>query len=177
MQNHTRGLHLESGEQDMDLKEFFLKQKQAAHEASLAVLGKIPPERIAWRPQEGMLSLGEIARHIWMSEEGVRRLALANDWSYYERRIPLGLFAIVGQVKSVEEELAQIERVHQATMSEVGVFPLERWEEERVNPKFNMRRKVAVILFGINEHHVHHRAQVGSFLHMLTGLRASHYAL
>lgn len=161
----------------MDLKEFFLKQKQAAHEASLAVFGKIPPEHVSWRPQAGMLSLGEIARHTWMSEEGVRRLALENDWSYYERRIPLGLLAILGEVKSVEEELAQMERVHRGTMSAVAGFPLERWEEERVNPKFNVRRKVAVMLFGINEHHVHHRAQVGGFLHMLTGQRASHYTL
>jgi len=161
----------------MDLKQFFLKQKQAAHEASLAVFGKIPPERVPWRAMEGMLSLGEIARHVWMSEEGVRRLALENDWSYYERRVPLGLFAIVGEVRSIDEELAQMNRVHEATMSAVADFPLERWEDERVNPQFNVRRKIAVILFGINEHHIHHRAQVGTFLHMLTGQRASHYAL
>ena len=36
---------------------------------------------------------------------------------------------------------------------------------------------IAVMLFGINEHHAHHRAQVGVYLHMLTGQRASHYAL
>jgi len=161
----------------VDLKEFFLKQKQATHQATLGVLGKIPAERAGWRPAEGMLSLGEIARHIWTSEEGVRRMALEDNWEYYEKRIPQGLFAILGEVKSIPEELGQIERVHQATISAASEFPRERWEEERSNPKFDIRRKVSVILFGINEHHVHHRAQVGAFLHMLTGQRASHYAL
>ena len=124
----------------MDLKEFFLKQKQATHQATLAVLAKIPAERTAWRPAEGMLSLGEIARHIWMSEEGVRRLAIEDNWEYYEKRIPQGLFAILGEVKSIAEELAQIERVHQATISAASEFPLERWEEERSNPNFEIRR-------------------------------------
>src|SRR5579864_652894 len=161
----------------MDLRDLCLKQKEATHQGTLAVLTKIPADRIAWRPAEGMLSLGEIARHIWMSEEGVRRLALENEWSYYEKRVPQGLFAILGEVKSVPEELAQLERVHRDTIGGVSRFPLERWDEERANPKLEIRRKVSVILFGINEHHVHHRAQVGAFLHMLTGKRASHYPL
>jgi hypothetical protein len=161
----------------MDLKEFFLKQKEAACQATLDVLRKVPPQRVSWRPREGMLSLGEIARHLWMSEEGARRLALEADWSYYAKRVPQGLFSILGDVKSMEEELTQLKRVHEDTLAAVAGFPIERWEEERVNARFNVRRKVVVILFGINEHHVHHRAQVGAFLHMLTGERASHYAM
>ena len=57
----------------MDIKELFLKQKQATHQSTLGVLAKIPRDRVGWRPAEGMLSLGEVVRHIWMSEEGVRR--------------------------------------------------------------------------------------------------------
>ena len=54
----------------MDIKELFLKQKQATHQGTLGVLAKIPPDHVGWRPAEGMLSLGEIVRHVWMSEEG-----------------------------------------------------------------------------------------------------------
>jgi len=161
----------------VDLKAFFLKQKQATHQSTLKVLGAIPPDRMAWRPAEGMLSLGQIARHIWMSEAGVRHAALEERWDYYEKRVPQGLFAILGEGGSLSEELASLERVHQETMSAAEAFPLERWQEERKNERFNIRRTVAVMLFGINEHHAHHRAQVGVYLHMLTGQRASHYAL
>jgi uncharacterized damage-inducible protein DinB len=161
----------------MDLKQFYLKQKEAIYRGTLSVFEKIPPEHLAWRPAEGMLSLGQIVRHVWMSEEGVWRLALEGDWSYYEKRVPQGLFAILGEVKSLDEELAQLERVHRETLRGVDAFPPERWEEVRENPEFDFRRKVSVILFGINDHHVHHRAQVGTYLRILTGQRASPYAL
>jgi len=161
----------------MDLREFFLKQKEAVHQGTRAVLEKIPRDQLGWRPREGMLSLGEIARHVWMSEEGVRRAALDGNWAYYEKRVPQGLFAILGEVKSLDEELVQLDRVHQDTLRAVEPFPLERWGELRENPRFNIQRKVAVMLFGISDHHIHHRAQVGAYVHILTGQRASPYVL
>ena len=161
----------------MDLKEFFLKQKQAACKNSLKVFGAIPPDRLNWRQAEGMLSLGEIERHVWMSEEGIRRVALEDRWDYYEKRVPLGLDGILGEVRSLEHELERLDEINQQTLSSVANFPLERWQEERKDDRFNVRTKVAVMLFGINEHHAHHRAQAGVYLHVLTGVRASHYVL
>jgi hypothetical protein len=107
----------------------------------------------------------------------VSKAALEGRWDYYEQRIPVGLLSILGEVKSIDGELARMEQVHQETLRAVVEFPLARWEEERVNNQFNIRRKVFVMLFGINEHQIHHRAQVGVYLHMLTGLRASPYPL
>jgi uncharacterized damage-inducible protein DinB len=161
----------------VDLKEFFLKQKQATHKNTLKVFEAIPPDQLAWRPADGMLSLGQIVRHVWMSEEGVRRTALEERWDYYEKRVPLGLFGILGDVVSLPEELARLNQVHQETLTGAGAFPLERWEEERRNEKFNIASKVVLMLFGIIEHHAHHRAQAGVYLRLLTGRRASHYAL
>jgi uncharacterized damage-inducible protein DinB len=161
----------------MDIKDFYLKHRKAIHQGTVEVLGKIPPEQIGWRPAEGMLSLGEIARHIWMSQEGVRRVALEDDWGYFEKRVPLGLAGILGEVKSLRDEIVRLEEVHEETLSAVEVFPLERWEEERRNDAFNVRRKVVVMLYGITDHEIHHRAQAGAYLHMLTGRRASPYVL
>jgi len=161
----------------LDLKEFFLKQKQATYQNSLKVFQAIPPDQLGWRPAEGMLSLGQIVRHVGMSEAGVRRVAIENVWEYYERRVPLGLFKLLGEVTSLADEMALLEQIHQQTMSAVEAFPIDRWEEERRNDAFNVHTKVAVMLFGINEHNTHHRAQVGTYLHLLTGRRASHYAI
>src|SRR5579863_7376676 len=136
----------------MDIRDFYLKHKQAIHQGTLDVLGNIPPEQIGWRPAVGMLSLGEIARHIWMSEEGVRRVALEDNWGYYEKRVPLGLSGILGEVRALQDELARLEAVHQETLSAAAAFPLERWEEERRNDAFTGRRKVVVMLYGITDH-------------------------
>jgi uncharacterized damage-inducible protein DinB len=159
----------------MNLKEFFLKQKAAVHKGALDVYGKIPRDRLDWRPAEGFLTLGQVLRHVGMSEQGNRRIALEGDWSYFETRIPRGLFAILGEVKSLDEELAEIERVHQETLRAVADFPYECWEEIRENPEFQVRRTIGVMLFGLVEHHIHHRAQVGTYLRLLTGERASPY--
>jgi uncharacterized damage-inducible protein DinB len=161
----------------MDLKEFYLKQKQAVHQGSLSVYGKIPPDRLDWRPVDSVLTLGQVVRHAWMSEQGIRRIALDNDWTYFEKRIPQGLPAVLGEVKSLADELQEIARVHTDTLRAVEAFPRERWHEIRENAQFEIKRSVSVWLYGINEHQIHHRAQVGVYLRILTGERASSYAL
>jgi len=161
----------------MDLKEFYLKQKEAIHQGTLAVYGKIPPDRLDWRPVESVLTLGQLVRHAWTSEQGIRRIAIDDDWSYFEKRIPQGLTAILGEVKSLEAELENLARVHSETVQAVKDFPLERWQEVRENTQFQIRRLVIVWLYAINEHQIHHRAQAGTYLRILTGERASPYAL
>jgi uncharacterized damage-inducible protein DinB len=159
----------------MDLKEFFIKQKQATHQGMIQVFSKIPADQMGWRPAPDMLSLGELARHVWVSEEGARRMALHNDFGYFEKRIPSGLGAVLGEVEPLEKELSHIEATHKDTLRELADFPLERWNEERVNEPLQIRRSVAVTLFGITEHHIHHRGQVSAYIHILTGLKASPY--
>ena len=160
----------------MDLKDLFLTQKASEHEGTLSVYEKIPRDRLDWRPAEGMLSLGQMARHVWRSEEGTRHIALDGDWSYYEKRIPQGLLAVLGEVKSLDDELQEIRRVHQDTLRAVQAFPLDRWEELRENAQFHTRRPAGLMLFRIIDHQIHHRAQVGTYLRILTGGRASPYA-
>jgi hypothetical protein len=110
----------------MTLPQFFLKQKEAIRARSRDVFGMIRPENMGWKPENGALTIGELLRHLWVSEEGVRRCALDGDFSYYEIRVPKGLHAVMG-----------------------SPGPL------------------AVILFGINEHEIHHRAQLMTYLRML----------
>jgi len=150
-----------------NLKEFFLKQKQAIRGRTRQVTGMIRPEHLDWRPEKDALSVGEMLRHLWVSEEGVRRVALDGNFAYYETRIPKGLRAVLGTPGTLQEELAHLERVHRETLESVAALPLERWEEERVHEALAFRRKVGVILLGINEHEVHHRAQLMTYLRML----------
>lgn len=151
----------------MDLKELFLKQKETVRRRTDEVTARLRPEHLAWRPEKGALSVGEMLRHLWVSEEGVRRVALESDFSYYEVRIPQGLPAVLGTVGTLEEERENLARVHRETLAEVGKFPVERFEEERAHQGLEFRRKVYVILLGISEHEIHHRAQLMTYLRML----------
>jgi uncharacterized damage-inducible protein DinB len=151
----------------MTLKDFFLKQKEATRNRSAEVFALLRPEHMNWKPEKDALSIGEILRHLWVSEEGVRRVALEGSFAYYEKRIPKGLRATLGTAGSLEEELANVERVHRETLASIAACPPELFEEERANPAIHFRRKVSVILFGITEHEVHHRAQLMTYLRML----------
>ena len=151
----------------MTLQEFFLKQKEAIRNRSREVFALLRQDRFGWRPEKEALSIGEMLRHLWVSEEGVRRVALDGNFAYYETRIPQGLRAVIGAPTTLEEELRQIEKVHADTLAAVRALPPARFEEERIHAGLNFRRKICVILFGINEHEIHHRAQLMTYLRML----------
>jgi hypothetical protein len=151
----------------MNIQELFLKQKSAMRVRTQQVTSLLRQEHMTWSPVPGAMPVGQMLRHLWVSEERVRAAALQGDFSYYEARIPNGLAAVVGVPRTLKEELGDLERVHGETLDEVSRFPLERWEEERVHEGLGIRRKITVILFGINEHEVHHRAQLMTYLRML----------
>jgi hypothetical protein len=89
------------------------------------------------------------------------------DFGYYETRIPKGLRPTLGPRGTLEENLAHIARVHEETMAAVAGCRPEFFEEERARPDLGFRRKVWVILLGINEHEIHHRAQLSTYLRIL----------
>jgi uncharacterized damage-inducible protein DinB len=151
----------------MNLQEFFLRQKELVRERTRQVAALVRPEHMGWRPEAGAMSAGQLLRHIWTSEQGVRKTALEGDFSYYEARIPKGLDAVLGTIGTVEEERANLERVHQETLEAARAFPLECWDEERVHEGLDIRRKACVILLGITEHEIHHRAQLMTYLRIL----------
>jgi uncharacterized damage-inducible protein DinB len=151
----------------MEFREVFLKQKEALRKRTRETLALIRPEHLDYRPEKEALTIHEMVRHLWRSEEGVRRVALENDFTYYRTRIPQGLRATLDRFQSLDEELANIERVHQETLAAVAKAPAEVFDVERVNDELNYRRKVWVILMAINEHEIHHRAQLMTYLRML----------
>lgn len=151
----------------MDIKELFLNQKESIRGRTRQVAAMLRPEHLDWRPEKGALSVGEMLRHMWMSEEGVRAAALEGNFAYYEKRIPEGLRAVIGSPGSLEEELRHLEGVHGETLARVKAYPLERFEEERIHEGLGIRRKVYALLFGINGHEIHHHAQLMTYLRIL----------
>jgi len=149
------------------LQEFFLKQKVATRKRSEEVFALLRAEHMPWKPEKGALSVGAMLQHLWTSEEGVRRVVLDDNFAYYEKRIPEGLAAVLGKIGSLEEELKNLERVHQETLRAIAAQPAELFEEERAHAGIGFRRKVAVMLFSMNDHEIHHRAQLMTYLRIL----------
>jgi len=74
---------------------------------------------------------------------------------------------VLGAPRTIAEEIDSLESTQTETLAAVSAFPLDRWEDERVHDGLGFRRKVAFILFGMNDHEVHHRAQLMTYLRML----------
>ena len=151
----------------MDIGELFCKQKEAVRRRTREVVGILREEDMGWRPEKDALSAGEMLRHLWVSEEGVRRAALDGNFSYYEIRIPQGLRAVTGMPGMLADELTQMESVHRETLRLVAAFPPERMEADRVHEALGFHRKIFAMLLGVNEHEIHHRAQLMVYLRML----------
>jgi uncharacterized damage-inducible protein DinB len=151
----------------MNIQELFLKQKEVSRGRTRQVTSLLREDYITWRPVPGALSVGEMLRHVWVSEQGIRNLAWNGDFSYYEKRIPGGLNSVLGTPRTIAEEIASLENTQKDTQSAVAAFPLNRWEEERAHEGLDFRRKIATIWFGMNDHEVHHRAQLMTYLRML----------
>ncbi|MBI3405713.1 MAG: DinB family protein [Acidobacteria bacterium] len=151
----------------MEFRDLFLKQKEAIRKRTTQVVGMVKPEHLPWRPEKDALTIGEMIRHLWVSEEGVRRVALDSNFAYYETRIPQGLRAVLGTPVGLREELGNLSRVHQETLDLVSKCTASFFEEERTHEGFGFRRKVYTILLGMNEHEIHHRAQLMTYLRIL----------
>jgi len=151
----------------MEFREIFTTQKEAIHKRMLEILGMVRPEHMEWRPEKDALSIGEMLQHLWVSEEGVRRVALENNFAYYETRVPKGLRSTLGTSRTLAENLANIARVYGETLAAVAACPATVFEEDRLRPDLGVKRKVWAILLGINEHEVHHRAQLSTYLRIL----------
>ncbi len=158
----------------MDIRELFLKQKDATRKRTRPIFPVIPRDKVGWAPAPGALSLGQLLRHTWHSESGVREVPLYDRWNYYERRIPEGLFAILGEVNDIDHEIDMMEKTHEQTLELVSKMPPERFEQEFHNEKFDFHRKGYAILFGIIEHEIHHRAQLLTYLRILGVSGPSH---
>ena len=77
----------------MNVKELFLIQKAHEHQGTIAVYSKIPHDRLDWRPAEGLVFAGTArAARVHVGRGKLARIALDGNWSYYEKRVPLGLF-------------------------------------------------------------------------------------
>jgi hypothetical protein len=120
-----------------------------------------------WKPEENAFCVGDMLRHLWVCESGVRQCALEGNFAYCKTRIPARLRAVRGLPGSLEQESKHIDCVHRETLSAAATQAAELFDKERAHPEWGFRRIVAGILAGMNEHGAHHRARLMIYLRMM----------
>jgi hypothetical protein len=127
-----------------------------------------------WKPEENAFCVGDMLRHLWVCESGVRQCALEGNFAYCKTRIPARLRAVRGLPGSLEQESKHIDCVHRETLSAAAMHAAELFDKERAHPEWGFRRIVAGIVAGMNEHEAHHRAQLMTYVRMMGTLPLSH---
>ena len=159
----------------MTLADLFVEHKETIRQRTRNLFPKIPAEKLGFAPVDGALTLGQIIRHLWMSEEGLTKIVSWGDWEYLERRISARLVDILGQVGTLQHELDNLERVHAQTIVLIQALPDDSFAKEHVNEKLDLKRTTRSILLGLGEHEAHHRGQITTYLRILGETSASPY--
>jgi uncharacterized damage-inducible protein DinB len=159
----------------MPLADLFVEHKETIRQRTRNLYPKIPADQLGFAPAPGALTLGQILRHLWMSEEGITGIVSQGSWEYFERRMPARLVDILGQVGPLQHELDHLERVHGQTIALIRSLPDDAFAKEHVNEKLGLRRTTRSIFLGLGEHEAHHRGQIATYLRVLGDQAPSPY--
>jgi uncharacterized damage-inducible protein DinB len=158
----------------MKESETLARLKESIRSRTRTMLEKVPPDKLNWSPVDGSLTLGQLLRHIWKSDEAVCKLARGN-WEYLEKRLPQGLLAVLGEIEDLETELHHLEEAHREAVNFIRPLSDQELDREYHNEKLNVRRTTRDNIHMLIEHEAHHRGQISVYLRLLGIQGASPY--
>ncbi len=133
-------------------------------DATRRTLERVPGDRLAWRPHEKSMSLGQLARHVATIPGDIAQIVAADFLDVSE-------IEPTSQVDSADELLPLLERSLETAKQVLAGMDDERatggWRLTAGDETLMEIPRVACFtVFGIN-HWCHHRAQLGVYLRLL----------
>ncbi|HEY7676055.1 MAG TPA: DinB family protein [Candidatus Methylomirabilis sp.] len=151
----------------MDMRTLLIANKEAVRARTRNLFPKIPADKMTWAPDPKALTLGQLIRHVRLSEAGLLDVVRKGSWWYLEERIGPALTSYVGPATDKDAEIKQFEDVHAATIAFVREAPEEVLEREYRSERLNRTLKGWALILGIAEHEAHHRGQMATYLRLL----------
>jgi uncharacterized damage-inducible protein DinB len=149
--------------------EGFLKHFNNIRQRTRRVAECIPPERIEWTAREGMFTLGDLVRHIAVTERYVWAETVHSRPSLY---VSHGTELAQGK----DGVLAFLERMHQEALAQFHALPPEAMNARCLTPA-GVELVTWKWLQMMTEHEVHHRGQIYSLLGFLGVATPSLYGM
>jgi uncharacterized damage-inducible protein DinB len=135
--------------------ESFISNWNRIHKQTARVLRAAPPDKLEWRPAEGMFTLRQLITHIPQAELMMARSALAGAM---QKAAPDLSNA------SVEEIANAFDSNHAEMVAEVAKLSPEQVDQEVEAFGHKMPRRVLLRI--MTEHEIHHRGQLFTYLRL-----------
>ncbi|HET9531310.1 MAG TPA: DinB family protein [Blastocatellia bacterium] len=133
----------------------FVSSWNRIHKQTARVIAAAPPDKLEWRPAEGMFTLRELITHIPEAELSLARTALAGSMQKAELDF---------SNSSVEEIVKTFDTNHEQLAEEVSRLTPEQVDEEI--EAFGRKMPRRVLLHVLTEHEIHHRGQLFTYLRL-----------
>ncbi|MFQ5746727.1 MAG: DinB family protein [Gemmatimonadota bacterium] len=134
-------------------------------EATRRMLGRVPEERLDWRPHERSMSLGELANHVARLPGEVAAVAEMDEFDVADARFDSPPAASRSELLEALDRSLQGARACLESLTEeraLGIWRLRRGEVELMAmPRVGLLR--AILL----NHWYHHRGQLSVYLRLL----------
>lgn len=142
--------------------------KEEMYQRLMRVTPRCPRDKLAWAPEPGALTLGQLLRHLHRSELNRMKLmrGLIDVAAYYRlRHGETDLRTHLGEVRDLDAELEALRAAHAYTletlrgMDDADLTATVQWSK-------GPRTKLEFILLML-EHEAHHRGQIATYLRIL----------
>lgn len=134
---------------DSYIKNWDRVQKQTA-----AIMAVAPNDKYEWKPCESAMTLGKLMNHLWMAEWGLTEAALTGA---FPKEWP-------SEINDTAAMIEAFNKSHAESVAKVAALTPEQLAEQITpfGPDKAMSR--AAFLNVTNEHEVHHRGQLYTYL-------------
>jgi uncharacterized damage-inducible protein DinB len=151
----------------MDFRTLLIGNKEGIRARTRTLYPKIPADKMTWAPEAKALTLGQILRHLAMSEAGLLDVVRSGNWWYLDERVGPPLTSYVGPATDKEAEIQRLEETHAATISFLREAPEDVLEREHRYERLGRVVTGWQVILGIAEHEAHHRGQIATYLRLL----------
>jgi uncharacterized damage-inducible protein DinB len=132
----------------------YIKNWNRIQKQTKAIMAAAPNDKYEWKPCESAMSLGKLMNHLWMAEWGLIEAALTGA---FPKEWPAEINDTAAMVEAFDKS-------HAESVAKVSALTAEQLGEEIApfGPDKAMSRMAFLNL--TNEHEIHHRGQLYTYL-------------
>jgi len=124
----------------------------------------LPEDKLAWRPHQKSMTLGQLAMHLAMIPGAIASVVQADSFDVSANQMP-------PQPESRAQVVEAFEKSQAEAVEKLGEFDdaalAKMWSAKKGNRTVTMLPRGAVIRFILLNHLIHHRGQLSVYLRLL----------